>query len=163
MSQQESQQAESLSTQAQITNVYNHIFASLQQGKQPGSNKEISAATRLSPQSLRTAIHSLCDTGDLRRWKSRPNEKFSPMHYEIPGEDFPQNDPQPKHDPALEGRRLISEAIKYIRTLQEQGFTIPEIANMVPDHIDGSGWAESSVTHVVNKTQPSYSGMLKTL
>ena len=70
------------------------------------------------------------------------------MHYEIPGEDFPQNDPQPKHDPALEGRRLISEAIKYMRSLHEQGYSIPEIAKMVPDHIDGSGWAESSITHV---------------
>ena len=50
------------------------------------------------------------------------------MHYEIPGEDFPQNDLQPKHDPALEGRRLISEAIKYMRSLHEQGYSIPEIA-----------------------------------
>ena len=79
-----------LSTQAQITVVYDHIFNSLQQGNQPGSNKGISAATGLSPQTLRTAIHSLCETGNLRRWKSRPDDKFSPMHYEIPGEDFPE-------------------------------------------------------------------------
>ena len=70
MDQQGCNKSESLSSQAQITNVYNHIFASLQQGQQPGSNKDISAATRLSTQALRTAIHSLCFTGHLRRWKS---------------------------------------------------------------------------------------------
>ena len=48
MDQQGNQQEQPLSSQAQITNVYNHIFASLQQGQQPGSNKDISAATRLS-------------------------------------------------------------------------------------------------------------------
>ena len=162
------QQAETLSTQAQITNVYNHIFNSLQQGKQPGSNKDISAATRLSPQSLRTAIHSLCDTGHLRRWKSRPDDKFSPMHYEIPGEDFPET--QAKGS-AVEGNRLRAEAAEgrkndktamdLMRSLHEQGYTIPEIVQLVANHIDDTLFAETSIAYVLNNTRPNYSHMLK--
>ena len=150
------------STQAHINDVYEYILGSLQQGKQPGTNKEMSITTGLSPQSLRTAITSLCDTGHLRRWKSRPNDKFSPMHYEIPGHDFPEV-PQLDIDPAAEARRKVTEAMVQMRNLHEQGFPIPEIVKLLPDHIDGTGWSESSVYRAIFNQRPNYAHVLKTL
>ena len=149
-------------TQEETDKVYDHILQSLQQGRQPGTYRQMGEATGVHYRRIGGVISSLCLLDQLVA--SRPDKaaKYSPLQYDIPGYDFP-SEPAPKEDVNAEDRRLASEAMKQMRSLHRQGFTIPEISKMVPEHIDGSGWDESSIAHVINRTQPNYSGMLKSL
>ena len=142
--------------------VYNCVFEALKAGRQPGSNTQMELKTGLSTQSLRTAIKSLLRMGHLRCWKSKPDEKYSIMHYEIPGESFP-SEPEEAETDIEKNWRLAWQAVKHIRALAAQGYTVEEIAKLAPDHIDGTGWAEASIVHVIRGrgSTPNYGNLFK--
>ena len=148
------------SSQQHIDLVYNHVFESLKQGKQPGSYKQMARETGVSMQSIKTAIRSLLDTGHLRCWKSDPEKEYSVMHYDIPGEDFPST-PQDAETDMQKNWRLAWAAVVKIRALAAKGHSIEEIAGLVPDHIDGTGWSESSIGYVIRGITPNYMMGLK--
>ena len=147
--------------QEEITTVYDHIFGSLQQGQQPGTFKQIAASTGVNFRRIGSVVSSLCATGNLQAWKADATSKYSPLQYDIPGYEFPQ-EPVTPVDPYAEDRRLIHEAITKIKWLASEGYSPAEITVLVPDHVDGSKWSEASIANIITGKQPNYAGIFKT-
>ena len=148
-------------SQNETDKIYGHILQSLQQGRQPGTYKQIGLATGVNPRRIGEIISNLSALGQLEASKPADAPKYSPLQYDIPGHEFPTAPTLEEDDPDIESRRLISEATKQIRAFHEQGYSPAEIVKLTPDHIDGSGWAESAIICIINRTQPSYAHVYK--
>ena len=144
-------------TQEDVSTVYDHILESLQQGRQPGTFKQISAATGIDLQTIGPIIKNLCATDTIRASRPDGSAKYKPLQYDIPGHEFPAESKQGRtQDPAAERLQLTSKTLNQIRSLHEQGLSIPEIVELVPDYIDGTRWMESSIESVIKNIRPNY-------
>ena len=150
-------------SQVETDKIYDHILESLQQGRQPGTYKQMGVATGVHYRNIGAIIQNLSALGQLEASRPSGASKYSPLQYDIPGHDFPGlAETVQDTDPDIESRRLISEAMKKIRWFHDQGYKPFEIAKLVPSGED-TPWAESAIIHVINKTRPNYEHMLKAL
>ena len=149
-------------TQEDTDKIYNHILECLKQGRQPGTYKQMGLATGVSSRNIGAVVSYLCSVDELEASRPPNAVKYSPLQYDIPGYDFSTRTAAPTSKEeafqaiGIADRRLVYEAMDNIQRLHKEGFNITEIVKLVPDHIDGKGWSETSIAQVIKNTRPNY-------